>query len=393
MPLLFLLLFLAASVGHAAILVVVINYLYGTRFRGWWVTRFRLLLQAGVIAGPLLFLFLWGGDLWLANAWLDLPPVLLAYLAACWLIGFGVFPYQTVRRWQRRPPPALASNHTHTVDVVKHLGHKPYGRGRHSWKAYLPRNEIFHVDFTELTLHLPRLPRAWDGLTILHISDLHLCGVPDRVFYEFVLARCGESPCDLLALTGDVLDRDQHYEWIGPVLSRLRWRLAAFAVLGNHDSWADVPRIRREVEGLGITSVAGRWLQTEIRGQPLIVVGNEMPWIPPLPDLQGCPAEGFRLCLSHSPDQLPWARRQRIDLMLAGHNHGGQIRFPLVGSVLVPSIYSRRYDCGLFHEEPTHLYVSRGLAGTHPLRYNCRPEVTRIVLRVNDPSHGRHRSA
>jgi predicted MPP superfamily phosphohydrolase len=382
MPVLFLLLFLAASAGHASILVVAINYLYGTRFRGRWVTGTRQLLQVGVVAGPLLFLFLWGGDLWSGNDWFALPPLLVVYLFACWLIGFGVFPFITVQRLRRRPPIELASNHTQTLDVARRLGHKPYGRGKHRWQAYLPGNEIFRVDFTELTLHVPSLPAAWDGLSILHVSDLHLGGVPDRSFYEWVLSRCAEEPCDLLALTGDVLDNDHHYEWIAPVLGRLRWRLAAFAVLGNHDSWADVPRIRREVESLGFTHVGGRWTQMGVRGEPLIVIGNEMPWLSPLPDLRDCPKAGFRLCLSHSPDQLPWAKRERIDLMLAGHNHGGQIRFPVIGSVLVPSVYSRRHDCGLFHEEPTLLHVSRGLAGTHPLRYNCRPEVTRLVLRA-----------
>jgi predicted MPP superfamily phosphohydrolase len=67
--------------------------------------------------------------------------------------------------------------------------------------------------------------------------------------------------------------------------------------------------------------------------------------------------------------------------MLAGHNHGGQIRLPGIGSIFVPSRYSRKYDCGIFHEPPTLLHVSRGLSGQQPLRYNCRPEVTRIVLR------------
>jgi len=151
-------------------------------------------------------------------------------------------------------------------------------------------------------------------------------------------------------------------------------------VLGNHDSWADVPRIRRQLEELGISNVGGRWLQTEVRGEPLIVIGNEMPWIGSLADLRDCPTDGFRLCLSHSPDQLPWAKKHGIDLMLAGHNHGGQIRFPVIGPIFVPSVYSRRYDGGLYHEPPTLLHVSRGLGGTHPLRWNCRPEVTRIVL-------------
>ncbi|HWY85255.1 MAG TPA: metallophosphoesterase, partial [Gemmataceae bacterium] len=89
----------------------------------------------------------------------------------------------------------------------------------------------------------------------------------------------------------------------------------------------------------------------------------------------------FRLLISHTPDNIRWARRHHVDLMLAGHVHGGQIRLPLIGSLFVPSRYSRKFDCGTFFSDPTVMYVSRGLAGQHPLRFNCRPEVTRIILR------------
>ena len=65
-----------------------------------------------------------------------------------------------------------------------------------------------------------------------------------------------------------------------------------------------------------------------------------------------------------------------------GHNHGGQVRLPLLGSIFVPSRFGRKYDCGLFHEPPTLLHVSRGLAGQNPLRFRCHPEVTKIVLKV-----------
>ena len=116
------------------------------------------------------------------------------------------------------------------------------------------------------------------------------------------------------------------------------------------------------------------WQQIEVRGEPLVVIGHEGPWLRPEPDLSACPREPFRLCLSHTPDNIRWARRAGVDLMLSGHVHGGQVRFPLFGSVLVPSRYGRRYDCGVFDEPPTLLHVSRGLSGDHPLRYLCRPE-------------------
>ena len=69
-----------------------------------------------------------------------------------------------------------------------------------------------------------------------------------------------------------------------------------------------------------------------------------------------------------------------IDLMLSGHNHGGQIILPVIGPVFAPSKYGVRYAGGAFWAVPTFLYVSRGLAGRHPLRLNCPPELTRLIL-------------
>ena len=184
-----------------------------------------------------------------------------------------------------------------------------------------------------------------------------------------------------MAITGDIVDSDDHHRWIVPVLGRLRWRVAAFGILGNHDARRDPVLVRRRMRRVGIRVLGNSWEQLEVRGEPLVVIGHEGPWFGPEPDLTGCPQSAFRLCLSHTPDNIHWARRNDINLMLVGHNHGGQIRFPIIGSVIVPSRYGRRYDCGTFHEPPTLLHVSRGLAGKEPVRYNCRPEVAKLVLR------------
>jgi uncharacterized protein len=89
----------------------------------------------------------------------------------------------------------------------------------------------------------------------------------------------------------------------------------------------------------------------------------------------------FRLLLSHTPDQFPWARSNNFDLMLAGHNHGGQIRLPYLGALITPSLYGFRYAGGVYFEPPTLLHVSRGLAGIHPIRLNCPPELALLVLK------------
>ena len=377
------LLFLGACLGHTGLIVFGHNWWYGVMRVRALNKVVRLLIRLVLLAGPLVFWCTYGLDLTAALR----PPggagraLLAGYVAVCWVVGFVVVPAVTLRRRLGRPPAALLGNHTRTLDLAERLGYPPVGPGKRRWLARLPGNEIFTVDFAERTLGLPNLPAAWDGLTVLHLSDLHFCGTPDRRFFQEVMDLCRAWQPDLVAVTGDVVDSRTHHRWVVPVLGRLRWREAGFAILGNHDQYYDHNLIRRRLRRLGLDVLGNGWRLIEVRGEPLVVVGHEGPWFRPGPDLKGCPEGVFRLCLSHTPDNIRWARRNGIDLMLSGHNHGGQIRFPLIGSLFVPSRYSRRYDCGTFHEPPTLLHVSRGLGEEHPVRFNCRPEVTLLVLR------------
>ncbi len=102
--------------------------------------------------------------------------------------------------------------------------------------ARLPGNQIFQVEFVERTLALPRLPIAWDGLTILHVSDLHLCGTPDRDYYRLILKRCAAWNPDIVAFTGDYVDSLYHHSWILPSVGWIKTGIAGYAILGNHDS-------------------------------------------------------------------------------------------------------------------------------------------------------------
>ena len=92
-----------------------------------------------------------------------------------------------------------------------------------------------------------------------------------------------------------------------------------------------------------------------------------------------------RILLSHNPDVVEEGEfirsGYRVDLMLSGHTHGGQVRLPVIGSIFVPSTCGRRYDTGTFAAGRTVLHVSRGLSGKEPLRFRCDPQVTRLTLR------------
>jgi predicted MPP superfamily phosphohydrolase len=377
------LLWLGLVVGHTALLIGGVNRWYGRPL------PHQLLGVIRTIHALLVPVVLLG--LWLTNGWnisrvfesassSAMQTLQAAYILVCCAVAYLILTVITVGRLTHRAA-ALLNNHTRTINMATRLGYRPVGHGKYRYMARLFGNQVFQVDFTEKTLRLPNLPSALDGLSILHLSDLHLSGTPDRDFYFEVMNICRAWEPELVMLTGDIVDSDKHHRWIMPVLHRLQWRCAAFGILGNHDTWHDPNLVRRRLRRVGIEVLENRWKQIEVRGHPLVVIGNESPWLRPAPDLRDCPTNAFRLCLSHTPDNFPWACRHGVDLMLAGHNHGGQIRLPLIGSILVPSRFGRRYDCGTFQEGSTVLHVVRGLAAQHPLRYNCRPEVALLVLR------------
>jgi predicted MPP superfamily phosphohydrolase len=378
-----LLLFAGACLGHLTVAVTSHNWWYGLALPKRVGHLFHLLHGLLFLAFPVLLLLTCGPDVrglfGPASAEHGGSQVLAAYVGLCWVLGFVVLPAVTALRLLRREP--VLEARSEVLDGARELGYLPLGTSGERFLARLPGNQVFRVELAERTLCLPRLPAAWDGLTILHLTDLHLKGTPDRDWFRLVMDHCNRWEPDLVAVTGDVADSIHHQRWIVPVLGRLRWRVAAFAILGNHDYRYDPAFIRRRLRRVGMHVLSNVWQELEVRGEPLVAVGHEGPWLKPAPDLKGCPAGPFRLCLSHTPDNIRWARRAGVDLMLSGHVHGGQVRLPLFGSVLVPSRYGRRYDCGTFEEPPTVLHVSRGLSGQHPLRYGCLPEVTRLILR------------
>ena len=309
-----------------------------------------------------------GGD------WSAIPTSWVIYIALCLAaVVFGIT--GNLIASNRREPSVQTSLTTRREDLAKTLGRKPAGTGLNGCLARLPGNELFEVDIIERHLRLPQLPQAWRGLSILHLSDTHFNGTPDRTFFEKATELANELRPDLIALTGDVLDTQSVGDWLPTTFGRMHAPLGCYFVLGNHDVDSQPDLTRAAFANLGWVDVAGRCETLDVRGHPLVIGGSERPWMgddAPFP-LQATP--GFRLLLSHTPIEIHVARKSRVDLMLAGHLHGGQICIPLLGP-----LKSGPMIAGIYDKPPTVLHLSRGLGVMSPLRWRCRPEMTKIVL-------------
>jgi predicted MPP superfamily phosphohydrolase len=260
------------------------------------------------------------------------------------------------------------------------LGHKAQKSLR------IPGNELMHLEANTKALWLDTIPEHFIGMRIAHLSDIHLTGQLPEEFYRHAIQWLESQEVDLVCLTGDIIDKSIALPSLPVIFGNLDPKIPKVFVLGNHDRACGLDQnVRTILSDLGWIDVGqeDRRLQTG-RGI-LAILGNERPWfhrdLSPGFSPDPCSDLEFRLGISHSPDQISWAKRLEISLLLCGHTHGGQIRFPWIGPIIAPSKYGSRFASGVFYQSPTLMHVSRGMSGVHPIRIRCLPEVSVLELR------------
>lgn len=374
-----LLLLAAALIGHADLMAGAVNRLHGYAMPRWilrGITRAMLVWTLAAPLGILAWFLLARVDPFHPAAWWRASPPIACYLCLCWTALAVDLCVSLGRVLLARKPASLRRE---TKTRLRRL--VPADASSHPWAAW-PLNEILDLEIVERELTMPRLPATLDGLSIWHLSDLHFSGRIAKSFVEEVIARCNAMPADLALVTGDIIEKADRVDWIPDTLGKLAARCGKFFVLGNHDQNADPARIRNAMVQSGWTDLGGRWLEVPVGDGSVVLAGNELPWFAPAPDLSR--AGAFRIALAHSPDQLAWARANGVDLLLAGHVHGGQFRLPIVGPILSPSRHGVKYAMGVFDAPRTVLHVSAGLGGKIPFRLRCPPEAARLILRSQD---------
>jgi predicted MPP superfamily phosphohydrolase len=219
---------------------------------------------------------------------------------------------------------------------------------------------------------------SWLGsrLRIAHLSDFHAGQNLPFSYFEHVIEKANEADPDLILLTGDFVATRWHASLLPGLLARLHSRYGIYATLGNHDYWAGAEEIAQMVSDAGAHLLRNAYHRIGIEGTAGVLLGgceipwNTNPWQPP-PILPG----ELALALSHTPDNIYRLSDEGWHAVFGGHYHGGQIRLPVLGPLVVPSRYGRRFDQGHFVVRGTHLFVSAGVGTASTARIYCPPDI------------------
>ena len=255
--------------------------------------------------------------------------------------------------------------------------------------AYRALLEPHWLSIERVKIPLRRLSPEFDGFTLAQISDIHRGPYVDDAAVQAAVKAVNQLRPDAVMLTGDFVSRDAALaEPCAQALGALRAPAGVYAILGNHDHWTNGGEVERALTAQSLTVLRNDAVPIERDGARL--------WIAGVDDvrqrradlnraLRLVPADQAVILLAHEPDYADLAAQHPIDLQLSGHSHGGQVRLPVFGPLILPYL-GRKYPHGLYQIGALQLYTNRGLGVVAPpVRFNCPPEITLFTLRASYP--------
>lgn len=246
--------------------------------------------------------------------------------------------------------------------------------------------------------------KTFDGLKIALISDVHggSNGVTEEKIRRIVETANAQNP-DLIVLLGDYVSQrsgnrselKMPLETVAENLRGLRAKYGVFGVLGNHDDEYDGQKVYNAFTNIGVRMLEHEFVFIEKDGKKLKIVGledqlNIKNWNGYQLRVRDLLNSGEQtesvLVLEHAPDVLPVLvtdpyLKDKVNLLLAGHTHGGQVRFPVLGSLIVPSSYGQKYAYGHIKEGENDMFVTTGVGESIlPFRFLVPPEIAVIEV-------------
>ena len=261
----------------------------------------------------------------------------------------------------------------------------------------------FHIETVKKEIKIEGLPVSFRGLKVAQLTDLHASwSVSNGLIKAAAKTAMAQRP-DIIFLTGDFVSgstkflsghvgefKRKHLEECVDALSGLKAPLGIYAVLGNHDFWSGEAAIEI-IMGTFTEKLGVKWLRNENvklskGGHSIDLLGVDDYWEPTSSlsrAYKGLDEKRVKILLSHNPDVNEEIELlgKRIDLVISGHTHGGQVVMPFIGQPVMPSRFGQKYRAGLVRDGARQTYISRGIGHLlAPIRLNCPPEVTALKL-------------
>jgi hypothetical protein len=284
-----------------------------------------------------------------------------------------------------RPGPSSRFTRRHFL-----IGAGATAAGLALYSGEVARHEI---DIVRLTIPIRDLPGPFHGYTIAQVSDIHIDEYTEPYFVERMIHQVNDLSPDLALLTGDFVTHGA-FSFLtgkraayrcGEIVSGLTAPLR-YAILGNHDVTVGSALVVGALTAYGTPVLVNQHVALERGGERVWLCGADDPGTS-YPDLNlTIPSQPKApvILMAHEPDYADTVtqhpRGPLVDLMLSGHSHGGQIRLPFVGALVLPPM-GEKYVEGLFRFNRMRLYVNRGIGTVGlPFRLNCPPEITLFTL-------------
>lgn len=243
----------------------------------------------------------------------------------------------------------------------------------------------YKIDFQ--TVSFNNLPEKFNGLKILHLSDIHVEGIPDKG--ESLVNIIRDQEYDLCLITGDY--RFLSYgkslstiQKVKKITDSIRCKYGIIGILGNHDSIDMVPHL----EDIGIRMLINESYKISQDSDSIWIAGVDNPsfhtCVSMTKTLRGIADGEFKILLAHSPGLVREAMRRDVDYYLCGHTHGGQLCLPGGKPVITKAKCERQYALGAWKYKDMKGYTSKGVGASGlPVRVNCPPEITIHTLMRN----------
>jgi len=245
------------------------------------------------------------------------------------------------------------------------------------YSIYIEPNNLI---IKEYKIENKNLPNSFDGLKIIHFSDVHYKSTVDIKYLKKIVNKINSQKPDIIVFTGDFLDEKhkltkKEIEEVKKELKKLNSTLGNYAVSGNHD-------IKNEEQFDEIIKDSFTLLNDEEKliyykdSTPISLTGfNDSIEKKVNYDILKKENNYFRIVLAHEPDEFDNIKDYSFNILLSGHSHNGQVRIPLIGKIYTPKGAKKYYD-EYYNLNDKEIFISNGI-GTSGLniRFNSKPSI------------------